>query len=87
MIYDSDQPGARLIGVEYVIPEEAFVKLPEDEKKVCPQIICELHGRRDHGGDALEQSGRADGQYWHSHKYEVESGMLILGTKQLVPSA
>ena len=34
VIYDSDQPGARLIGVEYVIPEEAFEKLPQDEKKV-----------------------------------------------------
>lgn len=25
-------------------------------------------------------------QYWHSHKFEVQSGMLMLGTKALVPS-
>jgi len=25
-------------------------------------------------------------KYWHSHKHEVESGMLKLGLKSLVPS-
>jgi hypothetical protein len=25
-------------------------------------------------------------RYWHSHKHEVESGMLKLGTKSVVPS-
>jgi hypothetical protein len=25
-------------------------------------------------------------KYWHSHKHEVESGMLKLGMKSLVPS-
>ena len=34
----------------------------------------------------LRDHSIADYQYWHSHKYEVESGMLILGTKQVVPS-
>ncbi|ODN79990.1 hypothetical protein, variant [Cryptococcus amylolentus CBS 6039] len=58
VIYDGDGPGARLIGVEYLIPEEAFQALPSEEKK-----------------------------YWHSHKYEVDSGMLVLGTKSLVPDA
>ncbi|CAD6570612.1 MAG: hypothetical protein TREMPRED_005920 [Tremellales sp. Tagirdzhanova-0007] len=57
IIYDSDKPDARLIGIEYLIPEKEFEGLPEDEKK-----------------------------YWHSHKYEVESGMLMLGTKSVVPS-
>ncbi|WWC59325.1 uncharacterized protein I303_101877 [Kwoniella dejecticola CBS 10117] len=58
VIYDSDQANARLIGIEYLVPEEVFISLPEDEKK-----------------------------YWHSHKYEVDSGMLMLGTKSLVPNA
>ncbi|KAK8847344.1 hypothetical protein IAR55_005201 [Kwoniella newhampshirensis] len=58
VIYDSDKSDARLIGIEYLVPESVFVDLPEDEKK-----------------------------YWHSHKYEVESGMLMLGTKSLVPNA
>ncbi|BGP29492.1 hypothetical protein JCM10296v2_001231 [Rhodotorula toruloides] len=56
VIYDSDKADARLIGVEYIVAEEIFKKLPEDEKK-----------------------------YWHSHKYEVESGQLVLKTKNWVP--
>ncbi|POW21025.1 hypothetical protein PSHT_02939 [Puccinia striiformis] len=48
IIYDSDLPNARLIGIEYLISEDKFNSLPTEEK-----------------------------QYWHSHKYEVESGVLI----------
>jgi len=33
VIYDSDEPGARLIGIEYVVSEGVFVALPEEEKK------------------------------------------------------
>jgi hypothetical protein len=33
VIYDSDKPDARLIGIEYVVNEEVFIKLPEEEKK------------------------------------------------------
>ncbi|GAA5831033.1 hypothetical protein JCM11251_005116 [Rhodosporidiobolus azoricus] len=33
IIYDSDAPDARLIGIEYVVDEEVFRNLPEDEKK------------------------------------------------------
>ncbi|ORY30570.1 hypothetical protein BCR39DRAFT_528835 [Naematelia encephala] len=57
IIYDSDRSDARLIGIEYVIPEDTFERLPTEERK-----------------------------YWHSHKYEVDSGMLQLGTKSLVPN-
>ena len=35
VIYDSDAADARLIGIEYLIPEKEFTELPEDEKKVC----------------------------------------------------
>ncbi|GAB4822496.1 hypothetical protein N2152v2_009542 [Parachlorella kessleri] len=48
IIYDSDQPGARLLGIEYIISERLFKELPEEEKKL-----------------------------WHSHKYEISSGILI----------
>ena len=47
VIYDSDKPNARLIGLEYIISNELFEGLPEEEKV-----------------------------YWHSHKYEVQSGTL-----------
>ncbi|EJF65924.1 hypothetical protein DICSQDRAFT_143283 [Dichomitus squalens LYAD-421 SS1] len=58
VIYDSDKPDARLIGIEYIISEKIFESLPVDEKK-----------------------------FWHSHKYEVESGLLQLAPKSFVPGA
>ena len=52
VIYDSDKPNARLIGLEYIISSKLFEGLPEEEKI-----------------------------YWHSHKYEVQSGTLqVCGT-------
>ncbi|TFK92127.1 DUF1264-domain-containing protein [Polyporus arcularius HHB13444] len=58
VIYDSDDPNARLIGIEYIVSEKIFKSLPPEEKK-----------------------------FWHSHKYEVESGLLQLAPKSLVPGA
>lgn len=34
VIFDSNKPDARLIGIEYIIPEERFRSLPEEEKKL-----------------------------------------------------
>ena len=34
IVYDSDKPNARLIGVEYIISEALFKALPPDEKKL-----------------------------------------------------
>jgi len=48
VIYDSDKPSARLIGIEYIISDKVFKTLPEEEKR-----------------------------YWHSHVYEVKSGLLV----------
>lgn len=56
VIYDSEKPGARLIGIEYIISERIFKDLPEEEKKL-----------------------------WHSHQFEVLSGMLVMPTAKLVP--
>jgi hypothetical protein len=33
-IYDSDRPDARLIGIEYIVSERLFRRLPEDEKRL-----------------------------------------------------
>ncbi|OCT52452.1 hypothetical protein CLCR_10839 [Cladophialophora carrionii] len=49
LIYDSCKPGARLIGVEYMIPKHRYLKLDPEEQK-----------------------------FWHSHEFEVKSGMLVL---------
>jgi len=48
IIYDSNKPDARLIGIEYLISEALFLGLDPEEKK-----------------------------YWHSHQFEVSSGMLV----------
>jgi len=47
LIYDSNKPGARLIGIECIVSAKIFESLPAEEKKL-----------------------------WHSHNYEVKSGVL-----------
>ncbi len=34
VIYDSDKPDAKLIGIEYIVSERAFTNLPDDEKRL-----------------------------------------------------
>ncbi|CAJ0634237.1 14893_t:CDS:2 [Entrophospora sp. SA101] len=58
IIYDSNEPDAKLIGVEYIISAKLFQTLPEEEKI-----------------------------YWHSHVYEVKSGMLICPVIAPIPGA
>jgi hypothetical protein len=48
VIFDSNKPDARLIGIEYIISEDRFRSLPAEEKRL-----------------------------WHSHHYEVKSGLLV----------
>jgi hypothetical protein len=47
VIYDSNKPGERLIGIEYIVSAKIFETLSPEEKKL-----------------------------WHSHNYEVKSGVL-----------
>lgn len=49
ILYDSADPDARLIGIEYMITPKLYVTLSPEERKL-----------------------------WHSHVYEVKSGMLIM---------
>lgn len=58
ILYDSDKPNARLIGIEYMVKEHIYVKLPAEERKL-----------------------------WHSHVFEVKSGMLIMPTPAAVPQS
>ncbi|OAA53769.1 hypothetical protein SPI_09214 [Niveomyces insectorum RCEF 264] len=60
LLYDSPNPGARLIGVEYMITPLLFATIE----------------------DAAER------QLWHSHVFEVKSGMLVMPQPSpLVPHA
>lgn len=58
IIYDSNKPNARLIGIEYLIKPRLYEKLDPEERKL-----------------------------WHSHVYEVKSGMLFLPAPAAVPNA
>lgn len=42
VIYDSDKPRARLIGIEYIISREKFESLPEEEKKFWHSHVHEV---------------------------------------------
>lgn len=59
LLYDGPGPGARLIGVEYMISPRLYETLPPDERRL-----------------------------WHSHVFEVKSGMLVMPQPSpLVPQA
>ncbi|KAK3708527.1 hypothetical protein LTR37_011422 [Vermiconidia calcicola] len=58
IIYDSPEPNARLIGIEYMIKPHLYETLDTEERKL-----------------------------WHSHVFEVKSGMLFLPTPAGVPDA
>jgi len=42
VIYDSDRPDARLIGIEYIISEDLFKKLSNEEKKFWHSHVHEV---------------------------------------------
>ncbi|KAJ8422629.1 hypothetical protein Cgig2_001138 [Carnegiea gigantea] len=42
-VYDSDDPSARLIGVEYIISQRLFDALPPDEQKLWHSHFYEIH--------------------------------------------
>lgn len=58
LLYDSDEPAARLIGIEYMITPKLYDTLSKEERKL-----------------------------WHSHVYEVKSGMLIMPNRAVPESA
>ncbi|KAK3380924.1 hypothetical protein B0H63DRAFT_194500 [Podospora didyma] len=59
LLYDSPNPGARLIGIEYMISPKLYETLDQEERKL-----------------------------WHSHVFEVKSGMLVMPQPSaLVPMA
>jgi Protein of unknown function (DUF1264) len=70
VIYDSNKPGARLIGVEYIVSAKIFDSLPAEEKKLWhshnygSQIRCA--NRSGHAGSGGERSG--EGAHRHLRK-------------------
>ncbi|KAF2202791.1 DUF1264-domain-containing protein [Delitschia confertaspora ATCC 74209] len=58
LLYDSPNPGARLIGIEYMISARLFETLDPEEQKL-----------------------------WHTHVFEVKSGMLIMPKPSAIPDS
>lgn len=58
ILYDSPEPNARLIGIEYMISPRLYETLDQEERKL-----------------------------WHSHVFEVKSGMLIMPQPSMMPEA
>ncbi|KAM5352781.1 hypothetical protein ACJ41O_005503 [Fusarium nematophilum] len=58
LLYDSDEPHARLIGIEYMITPKLYDTLDPEERRL-----------------------------WHSHVYEVKSGMLIMPNRAVPETA
>nr|OQO28416.1 hypothetical protein B0A51_03090 [Rachicladosporium sp. CCFEE 5018] len=56
LLYDSAEPNARLIGIEYMITPDLYCGLDAEERKL-----------------------------WHSHVFEVKSGMLAMPKPATVP--
>lgn len=59
VLYDSDKPGARLIGIEYIVSAKIFESLPAEEKKLWHSHNYEV--RRAHGAG----NGRRGGERSH----------------------
>lgn len=58
ILYDSPDPSARILGIEYMITPRLFETLDAEEQKL-----------------------------WHSHVFEVKSGMLFMPKPTVVPDA
>ncbi|KAL2105281.1 hypothetical protein VUR80DRAFT_8619 [Thermomyces stellatus] len=57
ILYDSAEPNARILGIEYMITPRLYETLSKEERK-----------------------------YWHSHVFEVKSGMLVM-PQSILPNA
>jgi hypothetical protein len=93
VIYDTDQPGARLIGVEYVISRRLFETLPMEERKYWHSHNFEVGGglltmpRIPTPVEDQEMQKLADtyGKTWHM--WQIDRGdELPLGPPQLMMS-
>jgi len=93
ILYDSDKPNARIIGVEYVISEKLYKNLPEAEKKLWHSHIYEIKGglavaeevpgfaEKEFMNKLIKSYGKAF-QFWHVDRGDE----LPLGTPELLMS-
>ena len=90
VIYDANKPGARLIGIEYIISKNRFERLPEEERK-----LWHSHHYEVKSGELIapgipewaEHSYFADlvttyGKTWHT--WQIDRDEFPLGIPQLM---
>ncbi len=92
VIYDGKKPGAKLLGVEYIIPDEAYQRLSADEKKYWhPHAYEILSGQLiapdmpNEGDAAFPGFLKTWGKTWHT--WPDPSKDMPLGTPLLMWSA
>jgi Protein of unknown function (DUF1264) len=91
VIYDSDKPDARLIGIEYIISEKLFQALPEEEKKLWHSHVYEVKSGALIAprlpnlaeNELMKKLVGTYGKTWHT--WQVDRGdQLPLGVPQLM---
>jgi hypothetical protein len=91
VIYDSDKPDARLIGIEYIISEKSFQTLPEEEKKLWHSHVYEVKSGSLIAprlpdlaeNELMKKLIGTYGKTWHT--WQVDRGdQLPLGTPKLM---
>lgn len=91
VIFDSNEPGAKLIGIEYIVSERVFKSLPDDEKRLWHSHHYEVKsGELAAPGipDIAEQALMKDlvttyGKTWHTWQIDRDKA-LPLGIPQLM---
>jgi hypothetical protein len=90
VIYGSDGPDARLIGIEYIVSERLFGQLPEDERRLWHSHHYEVKsGQLIHPDlpEMAEQAAMADlvSTYGKTfHNWQIDRDDLPLGIPQLM---
>jgi Protein of unknown function (DUF1264) len=90
VIYESDGPDARLIGIEYIVSERLFRQLPEDERRLWHSHHYEVKSGQFVHPDLTEmeeQAAMADlvSTYGKTfHNWQIDRDELPLGIPQLM---
>jgi hypothetical protein len=91
-LFDGKEPGARLIGIEYVIGEAVFASLPVEEKKLWHSHVYEVKSGQltspnlSLSGelDLMKQIASTYGKTWHTWHTDHLDGKLPLGVPSLM---
>jgi hypothetical protein len=92
VLFDGNEAGARLVGVEYVISEKAFKSLPEEEKNMWHSHVYEVKSGQlvspglseEAERDLMKKVMSTYGKTWHTWSTEHFDDKLPLGVPSLM---